>query len=183
MTETKIVTWRNLKIGDEIYAVRSGGTIRAPGGRVISTNLSYVTVELFGKEKKYDSENTKFEVELTEKEFHDKYKAVAADIVRALNNVIDVQEAGYHEMWNAWVDHDPYKMVSACNQNKMKIIGVVRLLIPKISFLSGETLDTGICCEYEDGERFWCHTFQTTIDYIKDKYSYLVKSTEGEINE
>lgn len=39
---------------------------------------------------------------------------------------------------------------------------------------SGDTLDIGVCAEYEDGERFWCHYRYSDIEKMIEQYKELV---------
>lgn len=177
MNETKTVTWRSLHPGDKLTGWHQNNTHNYGYATVKCANIVSVTISLWDKEEiQLDSETSTFDVELTRKEFEKKYRSYASSLVNALTTVvIDEQEAGYHEMWNGWIDPDPYIMASECKKNNMHVVGLVRLLFPKTSFF-GEVLDVGICCEYDNGQRFWCHTFSGLTDRIIDKFSYLLEN-------
>ena len=179
-TEYTDVTWRKLKIGDKVHGWRVGGKHIFAEATVKEVNTAYVILSKFDKyDERVDSETAVFQVDCSDDEYHAKYQDSAKAIVKALKNKIPDYEFGYHEMWNAWVDIDPYAMAKACKENNMKIIGVVYLSVPKYSLL-GEIMEVGICCEYENGERFWCHTFRSTIEYITDKYAYLCDGADND---
>ena len=107
-----------------------------------------------------------FEVELTDKEFYAKYRKDAEKIQAAFQNKLLRDEIGYHEMWNAWLAYDLYELAQHCRENKMKVIGYSEDITPKHSW-GGDLLDIGVCCEYENGERFWCHCSRNIFDYLE----------------
>lgn len=149
-------------------------------GIVKSVNAAYVTVDMWGKgerEEKIDA-SYMFYVELTEKEIEEKYKDKAKEILKNIQNKLHRDEIGYHEMWNAWVYGTPYEMASYCVKNKMNVIGHSTEIIPKMAMFSGDILDVGVCAEYENGERFWCHCRSSDIKKLLDRYKYLID--EGE---
>lgn len=168
MKETKEVTWRSLKPGQKIEQYREENRTCITSAIVHDVNSSYVTLYSWWEpenKKKVNSETSMFSVELTEKEIHDKYREDVKEIRAAIHNRLEDYEIGYHEMWNGWVTYDPYELASYCRQEKFKIVGHHELAIPKHSFC-GLTLDMGIVAEYENGERFWCHTSKDIIDYL-----------------
>lgn len=93
-----------------------------------------------------------FIVEMTEKEFEDKYRDRAKEVIVGIQNKLHGDELGYHEMWNAWLYGSPYEIASHCVKNSMKVIGHSTDITPKIAMFSGDTLDAGVCAEYENGE-------------------------------
>ena len=38
----------------------------------------------------------------------------------------------------------------------------------------GRLIDAGVCAEYEDGERFWCHFWSSRIKEMVDRYKDLL---------
>ena len=178
--ETKLITSKNLKVGQEIKGTKGGGWQRMFSGIVKSVNAAYVTVDMWGKgerEEKIDA-SYMFYVELTEKEIEEKYKDKAKEILKNIQNRLHRDEIGYHEMWNTWVYGTPYEMASYCVKNKMNVIGHSTEIIPKMAMFSGDILDVGVCAEYENGERFWCHCRSSDIKKLLDRYKYLID--EGE---
>lgn len=74
--ERKQVTYKQLKKGQEIREIRGENETRMLRAYVKDINPSYVTVELWkpgGMEEKISTSNM-FGVEMTEKEFEDKYR-------------------------------------------------------------------------------------------------------------
>lgn len=174
MTETKQVTWRHLKVGDKIEGWSVGATHMLTSGEIVAVNASYVDVLVFKTElRQLNSEETMFDVELTEAELHTKYEKTASEIVKNIQNRLNEDEIGYHEMWNSWLVFDPYEVAAYCEKEKFKIIGHAILSRPKIALFSGEWLDVGVCCEYENGERFWCHTQMAYVERFKKRYPEL----------
>lgn len=169
MKETKFVTWRHLKPGDKIDGWKEGSMWTGCRATVVSVNPAHVTVLVFDRdEKKLNAETVMFEIKLTDKEFHAKYAAGAAEIMKNIHNKMLIDECGYHEMWNAWIGVDPYEMAALAAKHKFKIVGHTVLSFPKRPMFGGEPLDIGICCEYEDGERFWCHARSSyLVDMVK----------------
>lgn len=174
--KSKYVTYRHLKPGDKIHGWKDGTRIRYCRATVVSVNPAYVTVSVFDQyEEKLNAETAMFEVEMTEKEFRAKHAAGAAEIMQNIHNKLQIDACGYHEMWNAWIGVDPYEMAAWAQKHKFKIVGHTDLSIPKLSMFGGDPLDIGICCEYEDGERFWCHARSS---YLRDMEKYYDRHKE-----
>lgn len=175
MRERKNVTWRHLKIGMEIKGYNNGNTFTFASGTVAAANAAFVTLIIFGKERRLNSEEYEFEVELTDEELHAKYREGAAQVVQNIQNKLNEDQAGYHEMWNSWLSYDPYEIAADCAKHNFKIIGHIELSVPKMAMFSGEMLEIGICCEYEDGERFWCHASRGYLERFEYRYPELQK--------
>ena len=169
--ETKYVTYKHLKIGQRIEGWKEDNSFHLAWATVKAINSIYVTLMIFGKnEEKVTSETAMFEVKLTDKEICNKYRNDVKEIMESLKNRLEYDEIGYHEMWNSWVCYDPYEMAAYCRQEKFKIVGYHELEVPKRSW-TGTWLDIGIVAEYENGERFWCHTSKEIFDYLtREKY-------------
>ena len=60
-------------------------------------------------------------------------------------------------------------MAKACKEKNFTVIGHCTDIVPKHSW-AGELLDVGICCETEDGERFWCHDSKKQLDEMIERY-------------
>lgn len=71
---------------------------------------------------------------------------------------------------NAWLYGTPYEIASYCIKNGMKVVGHSTDITPKTVMFSGDTLDVGVCAEYEDGERFWCHYRSENIKEMIELY-------------
>ena len=170
--EEKLITYKNLNIGQEIQGYKDGSLSSNFIAFVKAINPSFVIVEMWkrgGIEEKINS-SAMFKVKLTEDEFRQKYKNKADEIVKNIQKKLNRDEIGYHEMWNAWISYDPYEMAKYCIKEKIEIVGCCYDIIPKISF-TGTMLDVGICVEYEDGERFWCHYRSETIEDMLRNYN------------
>lgn len=168
----KYVTWKSLKKGQEIHGYKRGTLTSGFYAVVESANVAFVTVLKWGTdEEKIPAEETMFEVDMTEDEFKSKYAKGAAEVIQALQNLLAEYEIGYHEMWNAWISYDPYEMAAECQDKKIKVIGVCNDITPKhIMFDPDFILDIGICAEYSDGERFWCHASRKYLDDMLSDY-------------
>lgn len=56
----------------------------------------------------------------------------------------------------------------------MKIIGHCLDIFPRTTMFN-TILDIGICAEYEQGERIWCHANKEDLFEMLDQYSYLLQ--------
>lgn len=180
--ESKEVTWRNLKKGQEISGYTLGGCIRMFTGFVKDANPAYVTISAWsmnGKEERVSSE-AMFSVKMTEEEFRKKYESKAKEIVRNIQKRLNHDEIGYKEMWNSWLYGDPYEMAADCSKHGMTVVGHCRDITPKKSWMGDDVLDVGVCCEYEDGERFWCHFRSGDIARMLNRYKHLAELTPEE---
>ena len=113
---------------------------------------------------------------MSDEEFKNKYREKAKEVIKNIQNRLLYDEIGYHEMWNLWLYGTPYEMAAYCEKEKIKIIGHSTDITPKIAMFSRDTLDVGVCAEYEDGERFWCHYRSSDIEKLLERYSELVKN-------
>ena len=155
MTETKYISFSELKIGMEIKGYKKGNTTSFCTQEVISIKNNSVSLS-WGNTLENASDYM-FEVELTKEELQEKYKNDIEEIREALNHDLG-QVDGYHEMWNSWLcARDLAEMASTLKEHKLRIIGYATLTVPKTTMF-GTTLDIGVVAEYEDGERIWCHT-------------------------
>lgn len=186
MKELKYVTYKHLKKGQKIDGALSDSSKMSFVGYVKEVNAAYVIIEMWepgGMEEKYSSEWL-YGIELTDEEFREKYNAIAGEVVTALQNRMNRDEIGSHEMANGWLQSDPWEMACACYVRKYIVLGHCNDIIPKQSFLGGEPLDAGVCVEDEDGDRFWCHFRSETIEIMArryEKYQRLLK--EGRAGE
>ena len=72
----------------------------------------------------------------------------------------------------------PYEIAKHCVENKMNVVGHCTDIIPKTAMFSGDTLDTGVCVEYLDGERIWCHYRTEDIRRMIEEYPELEVTDE-----
>ena len=174
--EDKLVTYKNLKVGQEIKGTEGGGVSQMYSAFVKSINPAFVTVELWrkgGNEEKIDA-SFMFRVEMTEDEFREKYRSKAIEVLNGIQNKMHGDELGYHEMWNSWLYGTPYEIASYCVKNKMKVVGYSSDITSKLTMLPGDVLDVGVCAEYEDGERIWCHYRSKDIKNMVERYKDLI---------
>lgn len=165
--DTKMVTAKNLKVGQKIQGWTIG-SCRSMCRKVVQevTPFRIRVAWDMEDEGEWVDASAMFEVELTDKEFYEKYRKDAEAIKLALQNKMLCDEIGYHEMWNAWLSYDLYEMACNCRKKKIKIVGYTEDITPKHSWF-GQLLDVGICAEEEDGTRFWCHTSREIFDYLE----------------
>lgn len=174
--EYKLITYKNLKIGQEIKGHEDGGRSSSYTGYVKDINPAFVTVAYWrkdGNEEKINSSNM-FKVEMTEAEFNSKYREKAKEVLKGIKNKLCKDEIGYHEMWNAWLYGTPYEIASYCVKNNMMVVGYSTDIYPKIAMFSGDTLDAGVCAEYENGERIWCHFRSEDIRTMLERHKELI---------
>lgn len=177
MNETKLVTYKNLHVGQEIKGYETEKKHCGFTAYVKCISPAYVYVEMWrkgGKVEKIDS-TVMFSVELTESEIQMKYRTKAKEVMKNIQNKLYRDEIGYHEMNNSWLSYDPYEMAQWCAKEKIKIVGHCVDITPKTAMFSGEKLDVGVCAEYEDGERFWCHYKSAYMLGMLDDYSDLLR--------
>lgn len=165
--DTKFVTAKNLKVGQEIKGWKIGNR-RSMCTKIVKevTPFQVRVAWRIEDEGEWIDESAMFEVELTDKEFYNKYRKDAEEIQVALKNKLLCDQIGYHEMWNAWLSYNIYEMAQYCRKENMKIVGYSEDIRPKHSW-AGDLLDIGICAETEDGERFWCHTSRDIFEYLQ----------------
>lgn len=159
MGESRKVTYRQLKKGQEIKGTESGSCSSGFTAYVKDINPAFVTVEMWrpgGKEEKIDSD-AMFLVEMTDEEIRAKYNDKAWEIVQNIQTHLLRHEIGYHEMCNSWLSGNPWELAQACAAQKLSVLGHCKDIIPKTAMFSGDILDVGVCVETEDGDRFWCH--------------------------
>lgn len=170
--KSKFVTWRSLKKGQKIHGYKQGNRRSFCSAVVESANAAFVTVLMWGTdEEKISAEETMFEVDMTEEEFKSQYANGAAEVIKALQNRLAEYEIGYHEMWNSWISYDPYEMAAECQDQRIKVVGVCDDITPKRNMFDSDfILDIGICAEYSDGERFWCHASRKYLDDMLADY-------------
>lgn len=175
--EHKYVTYKALKVGQEIKGYKDGNLTSAFTAYVKAINPSFITVNKWSKDGEEEKISTHFTfaVELTEEEFNNKYKEKAKEVATNIQNKLYKDQIGYHEMWNSWLYGTPFEIAAACVKEHITIMGHCKDIEPKENMFSRDTLDIGVCAEYEDGERFWCH-FSTKM--MED----LIEMAEYQLN-
>ena len=168
---TKYVTWRQLKAGMEIHGYKQEGRTCFCKGTVQSTNAAYVTILLWGTTpERIPSEETMFDVEMSREEFMQIHKVGAVEVMNALHRNLAEYETGNHAMDNGWIRYDPYEMAAHCKDRQIKVVGVFRGL-PQVR---KHHIDVAICCEREDGGKFWCHGSGLLLDGMLEEYKELL---------
>lgn len=186
MGEIKHVTYKHLKKGQKVNGAETVGESHGFVGYVKEANAAYVILEMWrpgGREERYSSEWL-FGIEMTDEEFRGKYNRYAGEVLKAIQNTMNRDEIGYHEMWNGWLSSNPWELAQACKAKKIEVIGHCKDIVPKTAMFSGDTLDVGVCAEYEDGERFWCHFKSEDIKTMIHSYErYQKYLKEGKAKE
>ena len=157
--DTKLVPIKKMKVGDKFHNLRHPGGSQMASFEIVEICGAYCKIKVYDREKTYSTEELFAEVPLSDEEFKAKYKEEAKKIVKAIKNEVPFEPEciGSHEMWNSWIDVDPYQMASNCLYEHITVIGFCYLR-RESKFLSTDTvLDIGVVAENEDGERFWCH--------------------------
>lgn len=164
--ENKYVTYKHLKIGQEIKGTKDGNLTSGFTAYVKDINPNFVTIEKWRKGGNTEKISTHclFRVNMTEKEFNAKYKEKAKEVIANIQNKLYKDQIGYHEMWNSWLYGNPFEIASACIKHDISIVGHCTDIVHKVNMFSGEELDIGVCAEYSDGERFWCHFSTKTLN-------------------
>lgn len=186
MIPTKFVSYRQLKVGQEIKGYKLGNwqTLCTMVVKAINPNFVSLAWQDEDVSKQISTENM-FEVEMTQEEIIRTYSAEAKEIYDNLDNIVPLYQAGYHEMWNAWISYDVFDMAVNCRYHKIKFVGIVKDIVPKLSFFSDEPQDIGLVAEYIDnGERFWCHYNSKDVEDMKKWYLQYIDDYDkgGKIN-
>lgn len=158
----KKIPLRDVPVGTEF------GTLITPNGthwasfKLINKCGAFVTLRVFDeRDETYSTEDAFITVPLTEDEKRAKYDKAAKELIAAMKNKIpfDSKDIGYHEMWNGWLDCDPWDMAAECEDQKIKVVGYCELGDYSKEITLNRELDIGVVAEDEFGNRFWCHAF------------------------
>ena len=183
MAEEKLVIGKTLKIGQEVKGYELGNKSVFCTMYVKEITPFKVILTMWkkdGKETEVPIE-AKFKVELTEEEVIEKYKNKTAENYKILHNKLNDYEIGYHEMWNGWLSYDLFELTQNLACENLRLVGYCDSITPKHTFY-GEIEDIGICVEYDDGTKFWCHSSKKTLDKMLKRYEkYLEREREKEI--
>lgn len=175
MSEYKKVTYKQLKVGQEIEGTTLGNCNSGFSAIVKDINPAFVTVLMWGRDEKKISSEAMFEVKMTEDEIAEKYREQAKEVLKGIQNILHRDQIGYHEMWNRWLYAGTvYDIAAYCLKEKMNIVGHCKEIHPKTAMFSGEVLDIGVCAEYEDGERFWCHYRSSDLERLLKRNKELL---------
>ena len=153
--ETKYIPAQQLKPGQQCSGYKGDTSTSFCSFTVQEIKDNGVHVLMWGKDPKILPLDCLYEVELTEKEFTEKYFSLAKDTYKRLQNKMFLEYAGYHEMWNAWIDYDIYQLTANLQEYHLELLGYVELNSPKLSFC-GTKLDIGLVVR-EGEDIFWCH--------------------------
>ena len=80
------------------------------------------------------------------------------------NDMYDIGDA-CHEMWNAWIGIDFYKMNSDCIENNIILVGIA----PAPWGCTSIEDSIAFVAENEDGTRFWSHGGQSWVDDMREQ--------------
>lgn len=186
MREEKSVTWRSLQPGQEMRGYANGNSRSYFKGFVESASAVEVVWHMWtpdGALTSMPSEGVMFFIEMGSHEFSLKYREGAKQAILAMQNRLAKYEIGYHEMSNGWLYGTPYEIAKECQGMGVKIVGHCTDIVPKIAMFSGDALDIGVCAEYEDGERFWCHYRSTDIERLVHFYGEELGIKLGRVDE
>lgn len=161
MRDRKRIPLKQVKEGTKFNILISNSTSTTASYELIKQQGIFAILKVFGdREERVSTENAFIEIELTAEEMKDKYSNKAKEIAKNLHNKIpfDSRYIGYHEMWNSWIDPDPYQMASNCEYEKLEVIGICELGDAEKVIGDYLTLDIGVVARTDDGNVFWCHS-------------------------
>ena len=170
--DRKTIPAKDTKIGDVIIATHptETSTVMGPEYTVIKKHPDRIEViDNWHNKTEFLDNDLRVDLNLTEDEYHDKYIEDAKAIVYAMNHELYDMGDAYHEMWNGWIETDPYDFAARAKEEKIMVVGWFKLSIQK---MDGD-LDIGIVAEYEDGERFWCHASSRWFKRWEEDYPEL----------
>lgn len=172
MTEYKYVTWRNLHPGQEISGYKIGNSTCSFRAYVKHASRASVIVEMWrvGGELENIDADAMFAIEMTREEVEAKYFDKAKELLNNIQTKLHRDEIGPHDMWNAWLNIDPYEMAQMCSRFNLTVLGHCTDIVPKTSWIAADVLDIGVCVEDYDGDRFWCHWKKDYIDMMIEDF-------------
>lgn len=156
----KKIPLRKVPIGTEFKTLITPNGSHSASFKLINKCGAFVTLRVFDeRDETYSIEDAFIKVPLTEDEKRAKYDKAAKELIAAMKNKIPFEPAniGYHEMWNGWLDCDPWDMAAKCEDQKIKIVGYCELEAYSRENTFNIDLDIGVVAEDEFGSRFWCH--------------------------
>lgn len=154
LNDYKTIKISEARIGDEIIAIHPDEHTTKMGPHYTINKKRKNTVEAVNSwtnEIETFNSDIMVDIELTEFERNTKYFEEAKNVVEAMSHELYDEGDAFHEMWNGWIDCNPYDMAANAKEEQITIIGWFKLRRPK-----GD-LDIGIVAEYPDGDRFWDH--------------------------
>ena len=171
-SDKKTIPAGDTKVGDVIIAIHPTETsiVSGPKYTVVKKHPDRIeVVDDWHNETKFFDNDMRVDLKLTEAEYHNKYLEDAKAVAYAMDHEMYDMGDAYHEMWNGWIDINPYDMASNAKDAQIMIVGWFKLSVQK---WDGD-LDIGIVAEYEDGERFWCHASSKWFKDWKEDYPEL----------
>lgn len=153
---------------------KSNSTEMGPEYHLITKHPTQIEViDSWKNEHHFFDNDMEVDVKLTIEEKHARDYIEAKQIVQGMLNKLYGPGDAVHEMWNGWIDPDPYDMAKRLKKQEAIVIGWFQLDYPK-KIGKYTNLDIGIVIEYSDGERFWCHAdstwFKNWPEYYKELY-------------
>lgn len=172
INEYKLVDIKDLSIGDSFRGIHYPSGKSRWGPTYTVENISDTSIKCiddwyhettsFAKDQ-----NIKVEIPLTTQEYKSKYFHTAKEVVKGLQHDLYTPGDAYHEMWNGWIDIDPYGMAQSAIKYKLTILSYFTLSN------AIDTRDIGIVVEDENCERFWCHANSEWFKYWKEDFPEL----------
>lgn len=166
--KVKFIPGKTLTPGQECGGYKSGTSHSFCSFKIEKVEPDGVHVLMWGKTPTILPLDAYYEVPLTEKEFTEKYFIEAKAVYEACQNKVFSEYAGYHEMWNTWIDYNPYEMAANLIENEMELLGYFELDSPKISWF-GDMYTIGLVVRQDD-ETFWCHANKEYLDEMLELY-------------
>lgn len=118
----------------------------------------------------------KIEVPKTEEEYKQENFAWAKMCAAAVSPGCELYPHPWdeHEMWNAWIDCDPYDMARKCKRENIMPLGWFKIDELHSAGIGYASLDIGIVAEDIDrGCDIWCHASSDYFKYWPEWYPEL----------
>ena len=172
----KTIPITELTSNDIIIAIhpKPNQTSCGPNYRLIAKYSTQVELidDWYNKHHLFDN-NITVDIQLTEQEKHTRDFDKAKEIAQAMEHELYDAGDAIHEMYNGWIDCNPYDMAKVVKEMDITIIGWFWLYSNIIN--KTYDLDIGIVAEYSDGDRIWCHAnskwFKDWKTYYPELYS------------
>lgn len=172
--DNKRIPLDQLKIGDVIVAKHHTPTGTMMGPEYTVLKIEDDNIEVMNSWTKMPEPLTEadygVDIGLTEAEIHARDFNMAREIALAMDHEMYDEGDAYHEMWNGWIDCDPYDMAYRAKDQKIMVLGWFKLKGHQIRM---DDLDIGIVAEDETGDRFWCHAASRWFERWHTRYPEL----------
>lgn len=122
--------------------------------------------------------NIEIEVPKTEEEYKQENFQWAKMIAAAVSLGCELYPHPWdeHEMWNAWIDCDPYDMAEKCRKENLMPLGWFKIDDMHSAGIGYANLDIGIVAEDLDrGHDIWCHASSDYYKHWPEIYPELYK--------